>query len=81
MMTVRVSISITAWPKRLVDSVGLAMFEVFIGVFSEVAQPLCRSNKHLTLRRLRSNRDSKNFKKTSFGANRLLRDCASLGLA
>jgi len=26
MMTVRVSISITAWPKRLVDSVGALMF-------------------------------------------------------
>jgi hypothetical protein len=42
MMTMRVSNSITAWPKRLLDSVGLAMFDVFIGVLSEVAQSLCR---------------------------------------
>src|SRR6185437_526639 len=58
-MTVRVSISITTWPKRLRDSVGIVdriMFEFCIGVFSEVAKPLCRRRKQATLRRLRSNR-------------------------
>ena len=56
-MTVRVNISITAWPKRLVDSEGALMLEVFMTVFSEVAQPSCRRRKHLASRCLRSNRD------------------------
>ncbi|HEY2836256.1 MAG TPA: hypothetical protein VGI89_06780, partial [Rhizomicrobium sp.] len=65
MMTVRVSISITAWPKRLVDSVGVLMLEGFIGVFSEVAQPLCRRRKQPTLRALRSNRELRSSAATS----------------
>jgi hypothetical protein len=55
----RVSISITAWPKRLRDSVGSVdkiKFEFCIGVFSEVAQSPCRRRKHLASRCLRSNR-------------------------
>jgi len=63
-MTVRVNISIMTWPKRLVASVGVLMFDDFIGVFSEVAQSLCRRRKQLTLRRLRSNREPQFFHST-----------------
>jgi len=79
MMTVRVSISITAWPKRLVDSVGALMFEVFIGVFSEVAQTLCRSRQCLTLRRLRSNRDGTNSRENGPCASGVDRSNRGLG--
>src|SRR3569832_2262420 len=62
MMTVRVSISLTTWPKRLVDSVGVLMLEVFMTVFYKVVQSLCRSGRQPTLRALRSNRDAYFFR-------------------